>query len=148
MIHTDATIEAIITEVRTRMPTLEQMSALPDDGTMGPDVTIPAVWMHLLLQHIRHLAAQRRTLELESAGALLRRDSPMTDDETGDYAGALADHAIHACAGPMEGASVLIQGAVAILVASLPPAGVIDALSNIVDIFDLRATLGMEATIQ
>lgn len=146
--QSDTTVAAIIEDLRTRMPTLEQMLAIADNGTLGPDVQLPAVWMHILLSHIELLGKSVRRHELLAVGALPRHDPPLPEDRS-DYAAALAKHASYACGGDGgQAASVLIQGALAILTTTLPPEAVIEVVENLVDIFDLRSKLGLEATRQ
>ncbi|HEX2594772.1 MAG TPA: hypothetical protein VHL34_24930 [Rhizomicrobium sp.] len=57
----------------------------------------------------------------------------MTEDQLNAYAGALADAAIVSTADPAEAASVLIQAAVAVLVATRTPEEVMKYLEMITD---------------
>ena len=144
--YTDPVIDAIVVEVRQQLPPLDQVADIPDDGTMGPSVTIPAVWMQLLLLRMQVLDTQISKLELDQDGALRRRNQPLAQSELDIYAGELSSHAVSACGDPLRAASVMIQGAVTLMTATLPEAVVVDALNNIVDAFDLRAILGIEGT--
>ena len=63
----DASIDAIADEVRSRIPTLEQFAAIGDPGDMGPDVTIPAIWMSLLLIKMGGLRADIELARLRAA---------------------------------------------------------------------------------
>lgn len=141
---TDAAIRAIVDEVRTRIPTLKDFAAMSDPGDMGPDVTIPAIWMSLILTHIDGLAGTAKLRELEAVGSLPRRDAPATADDMGDYAGALGSHAVATMDGDrIDAAAVLFQGGVAILMTTLPKEAVLAAMENSVDFFGLRAVLGV-----
>jgi len=53
-----AAAKAILADVIGRMPTLTELINVPvspDPTDMGPDVTLPAVHMHILAQHIENL---------------------------------------------------------------------------------------------
>ena len=140
--YTDPVIDAIVVEVRKQLPPLDRVADIPDDGSMGPSVTIPAVWMQLLLLRMQVLDTQ--ILELESEqGAPLQRPSPLlAAEQLNIYGSELSSHAVSACGDPLRAASVMIQSAVTLMIATLPEAIVVDALNNIVDAFDLRAILG------
>ena len=147
--HSEAAIDAIVEEVGSRIPTLEQFAAIADPRDMGPDVTIPAIWMSLLLSRIRGLKATLRLRDLEPAGSLPRWSEPVTTDDMGDYAGALADHAVRTFGGDQtDAAAVLFQGGVSILMTTLPSEAVIDVMNNLVDFFGLHETLGIGEALQ
>lgn len=85
-----AVVSAIMAGVRTRMPTLAEMTAADvnnhDVLDMGPDVTLPAIHMHLIMQHVEALRLEARITEQTSIG--------MAPDDVGDarseYAAAIA----------------------------------------------------------
>lgn len=118
-----AVASAIIADVSSRMPTLAEMKARDvgntDPTDMGPDVSLPAVHMHILIQHIRFLEAQvtEAGLELRIAQGTAIGLAP---DDVGDaramYAGRIGDVAVRAFAGDHdEAVSTLIHSAAAIL---------------------------------
>ncbi|MGA1800219.1 hypothetical protein VH567_15720 [Sphingomonas sp. 4RDLI-65] len=56
-----AVAKALLADVVTRMPTLTEITSAPLSASptdMGPDVTLPAVHMHILAQHIENLDNQ------------------------------------------------------------------------------------------
>lgn len=135
--------ETIAEEVRKRLPSIEELVAIPDPADMGPDITIPAVWMSLLLVHMLGLKTLVEIRE-EAVGALLRCPLPTTADQMGNYAGALAEHAAETFGGDrVEGSSVLFQGGIASLMSVLPPKEVMKAVQNLAELFDLREKLGI-----
>lgn len=139
----DLAIGAIAAEMRSRIPTLEQLAAISEPEAMGPDVTMPAVWLSMLLIHIDYLDNRVRLRDLEAIGSLPRRDAPATPDAIAEYAGALAEHAAATCGDRIEGASALFQGAIASLMTILPPEGVLAAVEHLPEMFSLRSKLGI-----
>jgi hypothetical protein len=118
-----AVAAAIIADVSSRMPPLAEMTARDADNTdvldMGPDVTLPAIHMHILVQHIRRLEAQATLAGIELR--LARGTSiGLAPDDAGDaraiYAGTIGEVMTRAFAGDHDQAvSTLIHAAAAIL---------------------------------
>lgn len=101
-------VSAIMADVSTRMPTLAQMTAADANNhdvlDMGPDVTLPAIHMHLIMQHVEALRLDARITQPTSIG--------MAPDDVGD---ARAEHAATIGAAAM----VSFKGAADDAVASL-----------------------------
>lgn len=118
-----AVAAAIIADVCARMPSLADMAAADaknaDPTDMGPDVTLPAVHMHLLVQRISYLESQTALASIDLL--IAQRTSiglapPDVGDARGVYAGGIGDVMIRALAGDHdEAASTLIHAASAIL---------------------------------
>ena len=67
-----AVAKAILADVVGRMPTLGELMAMPVAANctdMGPDVTLPAVHMHILAQHIENLDARELIMGIDLAVA-------------------------------------------------------------------------------
>jgi hypothetical protein len=118
-----AVAAAIVADVSGRMPTLAEMNARDASNTdptdMGPDVSLPAVHMHILIQHMQFLGAlaTEATLEMKIARATAIGLAP---DDVGDaralYAGRIGDVLVKAFAGDHdEAVSTLMHSAAAIL---------------------------------
>jgi hypothetical protein len=58
----------IIAKIHSEIPSLEEISNILDDGSMGPSVEVPAVWLHIVFQHVE-------LLELEAINTQLQRRS-------------------------------------------------------------------------
>ncbi len=61
----DPRIHAIVDYIRSKLPSLHEMTAFAPSRSddMGPEVTIPAVYLHILASHcecLRHQAAIAR----------------------------------------------------------------------------------------
>lgn len=139
----DVAIGAIAAEMRSRIPTPERLAAISEPEGMGPDVTMPAIWLSMLLTHIDVLGNRVRLRDLEAIGSLPRRDLPTTPDAIAEYAGALAQHAASTFGDRIEGASALFQGAIASLMTVLPPEGVLATVKDLPEIFHLHRNLGI-----
>lgn len=144
----DSSIDAIAAEVRTRIPSLKQFAAIGDPGDMGPDVTIPAIWMALLLSRIDGLKATLKLRDTEARCSVPYTPKPVTDDAIAEYAASLARHAAGTLNDPLEGASVMFQGGVAALMTVLPPSAVLVVVEGLPEIFDLQSKLGVGAVLQ
>lgn len=110
---------AIWTDVSSRMPTLEALQAISDPSDMGPDVTLPAIHMHILGQHIRYLQSHTELVDLELKIAKATSIGLIPDD-VGDaratFAGSVAEAMHRACAGDHDqAAETLIHAASAVL---------------------------------
>lgn len=118
-----AVAAAIITDVSKRMPTIAEMTVCDigntDPTDMGPDVTLPAIHMHILAQHVRYMESQvtEAGLELRIAQATAIGLAPNdVGDARAEYAGRIGDVAVRALAGDHdEAVSTLIHAAAAIL---------------------------------
>lgn len=63
-------VEAICNDVRSRMPQLALLEDLKQDqraADIGPDIALPAIHMHIVLEHLRFLEAAYRVALLHSA---------------------------------------------------------------------------------
>jgi hypothetical protein len=52
---------ALATRLRQLMPTVDELAIAPDDAGpsgLGPEVTVPALWLHLLITECEILALQ------------------------------------------------------------------------------------------
>lgn len=113
---------AILADVVSRMPSLVEITDRPvgmDPKDMGPNVTLPAVHMHILAQHIRHLDAQVTIMGIDLAIAE-RTTIGLAPKDVGDaravYSGRLGEMIVKAFNGDHDGAvATLLQSASAIL---------------------------------
>jgi len=117
-----AVAKAILANVVTRMPTLAEITAVPVSGNptdIGPDVTLPAVHMHILAQHIENLDNQVLIMGIDLTVAE-RTAIGLAPKDEGDartvYAARLGEMLVKAFNGDHEGAvATLLQSASAIL---------------------------------
>lgn len=113
---TNAVVSAIMADVRTRMPSLADLTAADasnhDVTDMGPDVTLPAIHMHIIMQHVEGLRLELRIAKPTSLG--------MAPEDRGDaraeHASTIARAAIASFKGDAdEAVSSLIHAAASIL---------------------------------
>jgi hypothetical protein len=118
-----AVATAIMADVRTRMPSLTQIAAAGDGKAdphdMGPDLTLPALHMHLVIQYAEALRLElaRKAMDLVFAE---RASIGVAPDDVGDaraiYAARIAQVVVASLNGGHEEAvSSLLQAAASIL---------------------------------
>lgn len=117
-----AVAKAILAGVVGRMPTLGKILAMPvavDPTDMGPNVSLPAIHMHILAQHIENLDARALIMGIDLAVAE-RTAIGLAPKNVGDartiYAGRLGKLLVKAFSGDHDASvTALLHAAAAIL---------------------------------
>lgn len=148
----------VATYVETLLPPIADMMQIdsaraPDD--LAPYVTLPAIYIHIIIQgfHGEVLSRRKERMEAIIAKGELKPKAEMTDDETEAVAVYLATEAKDRTFTPMEGAYALWKAAAILAVSQMQtmlPADLLTALDGIHSITraDIAKAIGMGATQQ
>lgn len=145
---------AVARHVETLLPPLPAVDAapLPTDGDLGPNVTVPAVYLHIIIAAFESgtLEAQRKEMEAVIATAQRKPKSEMDEDQITAGAVYLATEADAITFDPTEAAMCLWKAAATIAVARFPPENALSALDGIhaMTRADVAQAIGMGATKQ
>jgi len=88
-ISSDAMVAALIGEIDRRLPSTKELVALPDDGILDPEITLPAIWLRIVLAKFRSLEHRVERHRMVFGSQIAELDAP------GEFARAFA---IRACA--------------------------------------------------
>lgn len=147
---------AVARHVETLLPPITTVDAAllsaEVDGGLGPDVTIPAIYLHIIIAayEAEALAAERKGMEATIAAAGRKPKSAMDDEQISAGAVHLATEADAITSDPTEAAMCLWKAAATIAVAHFPPENALSALDGIhaMTRADVAQAIGMGVTKQ
>ncbi|QUT04820.1 hypothetical protein KFK14_17540 [Sphingobium phenoxybenzoativorans] len=119
-------------------------------GDMGPEITVPQIWIRIVTAAFEAQVLGRRNRELNAKLGLDRPQAPMDDELMDDVAADLANVAAQRTFQPSEAAGVLYRAATIIAVAHIPPERALKALDEMAAIVraDVALAIGHGATKQ
>ncbi|NML88722.1 hypothetical protein HHL26_06530 [Sphingobium sp. TB-6] len=151
------TAVAVARHVETLLPPLPEFLSAPDAASLpgaglGPSVTVPAIYLHIIIKAFEGetLERQRKEMEDKIDSAALKPKSELDDDQITALAVHLAADAHRRSFEPQEAAMSLWKAAATIAVAHMPADTALNALDGIhaMTRADVAQAIGMGATKQ
>lgn len=145
---------AVARHVETLLPPIQTVDAalLTAGANLGPEVTVPAVYLHIIIAafEAEALATERKGMEATIAAVGRKPKSAMDDEQISAGAVHLATEADAITSDPTEAAMCLWKAAATIAVVHFPPENALSALDGIhaMTRADVAQAIGMGVTKQ
>ena len=146
----EAAAQAVAEHIEGLLPPLQTVAEIEDPGDLGPSVSVPAIYLHIILQAYRGERLGRHIEKMEATIARAKPVTDLTDDEYDALSVYLATEADARCARPIEAATALWKAAATIAVCHMPKETILTALDGIhaMTRADVAQAVGMGATKQ
>lgn len=147
---------AVAMHVQSMLPPLPSMDAALraaekwKAGDMRPEVTLPAVWVQIIVSAYQAEVLTRQRKAIEAKLLLKRPIAAMSDDDMDELAVEMANETARRTFQPAEAAGVLYRAATIIAVAHIPPERALKAIDEMAAIAraDVAEAIGHGATKQ
>lgn len=115
--------------VESQLPPMQEIDAELQAGAMGPTVTVPAIYLRIIIPAFEAEVLARERKEMEAA--ISKPRTAMSEEQITELCVFLASEAHARSHDPQEGAIALWKAAATIAVAHLPPSRALSALDGI-----------------